>query len=222
MFSREALFLLNNLLFFSVFFVCFLGVIFPVLSEAMGIIGQQFPALAGIFTGQKYTVGPTWYKPIVSPIFAGLVLLMGIAPLSSWRNSTAKTIAKAVWKPLLASLLIIPVLILGGMHYWQAILGFWLCTFVIIVTLYEFWRAAWARHKAHDENLFLALWHLVGKNRRRYGGYIIHIAVILMALGIIGIELFQTETQATIPQGGQISLGHYAITFDQLAVWDTN
>src|SRR4030042_991661 len=113
MFSREALFLLNNLLFFSVFFVCFLGVIFPVLSEAMGIIGQQFPPLAGIFTGQKYTVGPTWYKPIVSPIFAGLVLLMGIAPLSSWRNSTAKTIANALWKPFLLSLLVIPVLLLG-------------------------------------------------------------------------------------------------------------
>jgi cytochrome c-type biogenesis protein CcmF len=222
MFSREALFLLNNLLFFSVFFVCFLGVIFPVLSEAMGIIGQQFPPLAGIFTGQKYTVGPTWYKPIVSPIFAGLVLLMGIAPLSSWRNSTARTIASALWKPFLLSLLVIPVLLLGGMHYWQAILGFWLCTLVLVVTLYEFWRAAWARHKAHQEDLFQALWHLVRKNRRRYGGYIIHIAVILMALGIIGIELFQTETQATVPQGGQLSLGHYTLTFDKLAVWDTN
>ena len=119
MFSREALFLLNNLLFFSVFFVCFLGVIFPVLSEAMGIIGQQFPPLAGIFTGQKYTVGPTWYKPIVSPIFAGLVLLMGIAPLSSWRNSTAKTIANALWKPFVLSLLVIPVLIIG----WHALLA---------------------------------------------------------------------------------------------------
>ncbi len=222
MFSREALFLLNNLLFFSVFFVCFLGVIFPVLSEAMGIIGQQFPPLAGIFTGQKYTVGPTWYKPIVSPIFAGLVLLMGIAPLSSWRNSTARTIAKALWKPFVLSLLVIPILVLGGMHYWQAILGFWLCTLVMIVTFYEFWRAAWARHKAHEEDLFQAIWRLVGKNRRRYGGYIIHIAVILMALGIIGIELFQTETQATVPQGGQLSLGHYTLTFDKLAVWDTN
>ena len=93
---------------------------------------------------------------------------------------------------------------------------------VLVVTLYEFWRAAWARHKAHEEDLFQALWHLVGKNRRRYGGYIIHIAVILMALGIIGIELFQTETQATVPQGGQLSLGHYTLTFDKLAVWDTN
>ncbi len=222
MFSREALFLLNNLLFFSVFMVCFLGVIFPVVSEALGIIGQQIPSVAGIFTGQKVTVGPSWYKPIVSPIFAGLVLLMGIAPLSSWRNSTARTIAKAIWKPFSVSLLVIPVLILGGMHYWQGILGFWLCTLVIIVTLYEFWRAAWARHKAHAEDLAQALWHMVGKNRRRYGGYIIHIAVILMALGIIGIELFETQTQSTIPQSGQISLGHYMLRFDKLAVWDTN
>jgi cytochrome c-type biogenesis protein CcmF len=221
LFSREALFLLNNFLFVSVFLVCFLGVIFPVISEALGIVGQQIRSLAGIFTGQKVTVGPDWYKPIVSPIFAGLVLLMGIAPLSSWRNSTAKTIVRVAWKPFTFSLVVIPVFILGGMRYWQAILAFWLCTFVLTVTLYEFWRAAWARHKAHDENLFQALWRLVGKNRRRYGGYIIHIAVIFMALGILGIELFETQTQTTIPQGGEITLGQYTLRYDKLAVWDT-
>jgi cytochrome c-type biogenesis protein CcmF len=221
LFSREALFLLNNLFFLLAFMVCFLGVIFPVITEALGIIGQQIRPLAGIFTGQKIMVGPGWYKPIISPIFAALVLLMGVAPLSSWRNSTAKTIAKAVWKPFSFSLLVIPVFLLGGMRFWQAILGFWLCAFVISVTLYEFWRAAWARHKAHDENLFQALWRLVGKNRRRYGGYIIHIAVIFMALGILGIELFETQTQATIPQGGEITLGQYTLRYDKLAVWDS-
>ncbi len=222
LFSREALFLLNNFLFISVFLVCFLGVIFPILTQALGIVGQQVHPLAGIFTGQKATVGADWYKRILSPIFAGLVLLMGIAPLSSWRNSTAKTIAKAVWKPLAFSLLVIPVLIASGMRYWQGLLGFWLCSFVVSVTFYEFWRAAWARHQTHGENLLLALWRLVGKNRRRYGGYIIHIAVILMALGILGVELFETQTQATIPQGGEISLGQYTLRYDKLAVWDTS
>jgi cytochrome c-type biogenesis protein CcmF len=104
---------------------------------------------------------------------------------------------------------------------WPAILGFWLCAFVVFVTIYEFWRAAWARHNGRSENLFLALWLLVGKNRRRYGGYIIHLGVVLMALGIIGIELFQTQTQGTIPQGGEISLGQYTVHFDSLAVFDT-
>jgi cytochrome c-type biogenesis protein CcmF len=101
------------------------------------------------------------------------------------------------------------------------LLGFWLCAFVIFVTLYEFWRAAWARHNTRTENLLQALWNLAGKNRRRYGGYIIHLGVVLMALGIIGIEVFQTETQGTIPQGGQIALGRYTVRFDSLAVFDT-
>lgn len=220
-FSREALFLLNNLLFVGIFVVCFWGVIFPVLSEALGIVGQKIPALAGIFTGQKVTVGPEYYQRATGPLFAGLLLLMGIAPLSAWKNSTSKTLGKAIWKPFAASLVVVAVLLLTGMRSWAALLGFWLCTIVTFVTLYEFWRAARARQKAHEENFFQALWLLIGKNRRRYGGYIIHVGVILMALGIIGTEIFQTETQATVPQGGQISLGQYTITFDSLSVFDT-
>ena len=69
------------------------------------------------------------------------------------------------------------------------------------VTLYEFWRGALARHRRWGESLPLALWRLVGRNRRRYGGYIIHLGVVLMALGVIGIVMFQTETQGIIPQG---------------------
>ncbi len=75
------------------------------------------------------------------------------------------------------------------------------------VTLYEFWRGALARHHRSGENLLLALWRLAGRNRRRYGGYIIHLGVVLMAIGIIGTELFQTETQGTIPQGGHDHIG---------------
>jgi len=196
-------------------------VIFPVLSEALGIVGQSIPALAGVFTGQKITVGPEYYERATAPLFAGLLLLMGIAPLSAWKYSTSKTLGKAVWKPFAASLLVLIALLLFGMRSLPAILGFWLCALVTFVTVYEFWRAAWARHNAQDENLPEALWHLAGKNRRRYGGYIIHLGVILMALGIIGIEVFQTETQGAIPQGGSVSLGRYLIQFDSLSVFDT-
>jgi cytochrome c-type biogenesis protein CcmF len=220
-FSREALFLLNNLLFVGIFIICFWGVIFPVISEALGIVGQSIPALAGIFTGQKVTVGPPYYERATAPLFAGLLLLMGIAPLSAWKYSTFKTIGRAAWKPLGASLLVIGALLLVGLRSWPALLGYWLCVFVAFVIIYEFWRNAWSRHNARDENLLLALWQLAGKNRRRYGGYIIHLGVVLMALGIIGIELFQTETQGTIPQGGEISLGQYTIRFDSLSVFDT-
>jgi cytochrome c-type biogenesis protein CcmF len=192
-----------------------------VLTEALGIVGQKIPALAGVFTGQKVTVGPPYYERATGPLFAGLLLLMGVAPLSAWRSSTYKTLGNAVWKPFIASLLVVVVLRATGTRSWAALLGFWLCALVAFVTLYEFWRAAWARHNSRGENLLQALWKLLGKNRRRYGGYIIHVGVVLMALGIIGIELFQTETQGTIPQGGEITLGRYSVKFDSLAVFDT-
>jgi cytochrome c-type biogenesis protein CcmF len=146
---------------------------------------------------------------------------MGVAPLSAWQFSTAKTIGKAIWKPYVASMLVVVVMVLTGTRSIPALLGYWLCALALFVTFYEFWRAAWARHNAQDQNLLQAFWQMIGKNRRRYGGYIVHIGMVLMALGIIGIEIYQTETQATVPQGGSINLGQYSVKFDSLAVFDT-
>jgi len=207
MLSREALFLLNNLLFMGVLAVCFWGVIFPLISE--------------LFTGQKVTVGPPFYERATAPLFLGLLLLMGIAPLSAYGRSTWKTLGRGLWKPALASLAIPAVLLWQGLSNYGAILGYWILGFVTLVTLYEFWRAARARHARHGENLFQSLWRLAGRNRRRYGGYVIHLGVVLMGLGIIGIELFQTETQATLAQGEQLTLGRYVMTFDALSQFDT-
>ena len=207
LFSREALFLLNNLLFIAILVICFWGVIFPLISE--------------LVTGQKVTVGPPFYERATAPLFAGLLLLMGIAPLAAWRHSTAKTLGRAIWKPFIASLLVLAFVLFRGIRQPAALLGFWLSGFVIAVTLYEFWRGARARHRRSGESFPVALWNLAGRNRRRYGGYIIHLGVVLMALGIIGIEIFQTETQGTIAQGEQISLGNYTISYDSLATFDT-
>lgn len=205
--SREALFLLNNLLFMGILIVCFWGVIYPLISE--------------LATGQKVTVGPPYYERATGPLFAGLLLLMGIAPLAAWRHSTAQTLGKAIWKPFLASLLV-PVLALAlGVRQWAALLGFWLAAFVTAVTLYEFWRGAMARHRRSGENFFAALWNLAGRNRRRYGGYVIHLGVVLMAVGIIGIEIFQTETQGTLQMGQSLNLGRYTMTFNQLNEFET-
>ena len=205
--SREALFLLNNLLFMGILVVCFWGVIFPLISE--------------LFTGQKVTVGPPFYESATGPLFAGLLLLMGVAPLSAWGHSTVKTLGKAMWKPLIVSLFVPVLAYVLGVRAPLAFVAFWLCGFVALITLYEFYRGVAARHRKNGENVFLALWNLAGRNRRRYGGYIIHLGVVLMALGIIGIEMFQTDTQATIKPGGQLALGNYSITFDKLDIFDT-
>jgi len=102
-----------------------------------------------------------------------------------------------------------------------ALLGFWLVVFTTAITLFDYVRAVWRRHKARQESLPAALVHLTERNRRRYGGYIIHIGIVLMALGVIGIEMFQTETQGTIRPGESLSLSGYTVTFRELADFDT-
>lgn len=204
--SRESLFLLNNLLFMAILVVCFWGVIFPLISE--------------LFTGQKVTVGPPFYERATGPLWAGLLLLMGVAPLSAWGRASAARLGRALWGPAALSLAVPAALLLRGVTAWPALLGFWLAAFVGLVTLYEFWRGARARRRRFGEPLPQALWRLAGRNRRRYGGYVIHLGVVLMAFGIVGIELFQTETQGTLARGEQITLGRYVMIYESLAEWD--
>jgi cytochrome c-type biogenesis protein CcmF len=208
MLSREALFLLNNLLFMSVLVVCFWGVIFPLISE--------------LFTGQKVTVGPPFYERATAPLFASLMLLMGIAPLSAWGHSTFQTLGKAIWKSAVAAVVVTVIIFATYTHNVIALVGFFLVALVLFVTAYEFWRAARARQKAQNENFFTALWNLTGRNRRRYGGYIIHISMMLMAVGILGIEIFQVETQGTLSTGQSLNIAEYQVQYKEVASWDNN
>jgi cytochrome c-type biogenesis protein CcmF len=207
MLSREALFLLNNLLFMGVLIVSFWGVIFPLISE--------------LVTGQKVTVGPPFYERATAPLFGALMLLMAIAPLAAWGHSTLKTLGRTIWKPGLVALVAPAAALYFGVRNVVAIIGFTLVALVICVTLYEMWRGSMARSKKLGENFLISIWRLFGRNRRRYGGYIIHISMVLMAIGILGIEVFQTQTQGTIPVGSSLELAGYKVTFDSVAQFDT-
>ncbi|MCE5207893.1 MAG: heme lyase CcmF/NrfE family subunit [Chloroflexi bacterium] len=206
--SREALFLLNNLLFIGIFAVTFWGVVFPLISE--------------LLTGQKITVGPPFYERATAPLFGGLIFLMGIAPLSAWGHSTVKTLGRTAWKPFVVSLVILGAIYLAGMRNWIGLLGFWLISFSLLVTLYEYLRGAAARSRSTGEKFAVSLWKIGGRNRRRYGGYIVHIGLLLMGVGILGIELFQKETQNTISLGETMVLDEYQVTFQSISVFDTD
>ena len=206
MLSREAFFLLNNLLFLSVLVVCFWGVIFPLISE--------------LFTGQKVTVGPPFYERANGPLFGAMMALMGIAPLSAWGKSTVLTLGRAIWKPTIPALFVPVIAFFVGYTNWIALIGFFLVAFVISVTLYDTVRSARARQRAQKENFFIALARLAGRNRRRYGGYLIHISMMLMAIGILGIEVFQTETQGTISKGQSLQLAGYTVEYEDVSSWD--
>ena len=203
MFSREALFLLAALLFAGILIVCFWGILFPLISE--------------IITNQKITVGPPFYKRAVGPLFGILLLLMGVAPLSAWTYGNLKTIGRSAWKPAIPAALVPLVLIADGQRNLFALSGFSLIAFVICVTLYEFGRGILARGRSMGENPFVALWNLVSRNRRRYGGYIIHLSIAIIGLAVIGIELFQTTTQQSLAAGQSMQIDGYTLRFDSLA-----
>ena len=202
MLSKEALFLLNNLLFLSLLIISFWGVIFPLLSE--------------LFTGSKVTVGPPFYERATGPIWGAIILLMGVAPLSAWGRSTIKTLGRSIWKPAIASLIAPIWAIAVGITNWVALIGFTLIALVITVSIREFWRGARARSQKSGENFFSELWKLIKRNRRRYGGLIIHISMVLIGIGIIGIELFQSSTQQHLGIGDQIELAGYTVQYDRL------
>ncbi|MBI5964624.1 MAG: heme lyase CcmF/NrfE family subunit [Chloroflexi bacterium] len=206
MLSREALFLLNNLLFMSVLVICFWGVMFPLVSE--------------LFTGQKVTVGPPFYERATAPIFAALMFLMGVAPLSAWGHSTLKTLGRAMWKSALIALVVTVILFATYTQNIIALIGFFLIALVLLVTAQEFWRGTRARQRAQNENFFTSLTRLMGRNRRRYGGYIIHISMMLMAIGILGIEVFQSSTQGELAQGESLNIAEYTVKYRELASWD--
>ena len=203
MLSREALFLLQALLFGGFFIVCFWGIISPLISE--------------ITTGQKITLGPSFYRPAVAPIVGALIALMGIAPLSSWTYGTIKTIGRAAWKMAIPAAFVPVILFAVGMRNIVAFIGFTLIAFTIFVTFFEIWRGVRGRQKTQNEGFFPALWNLFGRNRRRYGGYLIHVAMVVMSIGILGIEVFQTTTQKTLATGESLELSGYTLRFDSLA-----
>ena len=200
--SREAAFVLQNMLFLAVTFAVFWGTVFPLISE--------------LVTGTKITVGPPYFQRVTGPLFFVLVLLMGIAPLFAWRKQAARSLGKAIWIPFAASLAI--TVIWGSIHRMHpaSIFGLWLVTFSLSTILAEFWKGIQARRATRGENVFSALVNLIGRNHRRYGGYIIHLGVILIALGIIGDAYFKQETQGTISKGESLSVGGYQFEFQKM------
>ncbi len=206
--SREGLFLINNFLFLIILFISFwLSVLYPILSE--------------IFANARVSIGPELFEKLTGPFWLSILILMGIAPMSAWRASTAKSLGRNIWKPAAASLPILILLPIFGVTNIPGILTFWSVLFVIFVTIYEFYRGTKAKVRTSRMNAFSAFNQLVSRNRRRYGGYIIHIGAVLISLGIIGLEAFQSQTQATLSLGEEMTLGEYTARFDDLNIYYT-
>ncbi|MGB3717125.1 MAG: cytochrome c-type biogenesis CcmF C-terminal domain-containing protein, partial [Candidatus Promineifilaceae bacterium] len=203
--SREAAFLLQNLLFLAITFAVFLGTVFPLLSE--------------LVTGTKITVGPPYFQKVTSPLFAALLILMGVAPLLAWRKQAARSLGRALLIPFIMSLGVAAVWGYTHRMHPASFFALWLVSFVVLSILLEFWKGVRARVAAQGESPLVALGHLIGRNHRRYGGYIIHLGVVMIGLGFIGDAYFQEETQRALTRGESMSLGDYSLRFDDLQTY---
>jgi cytochrome c-type biogenesis protein CcmF len=201
--SREAAFLANNwILLFSAFFVLF-ATMFPTLSEAV--------------TGERLTVAGPFFNRWMLPIGLMLLALTGIGPLLAWRKSTTANLIYQLKWPLTAFAVTAVALYAAGVRVWSSGLCFALCAFVTTTIGQEFVRGAEVRRAATGTGIFTALIGLVGRSKRRYGGYIVHVGVVLIFLGFAG-EGFRQEEQALMKVGEHLNVGHFSVRHDALRV----
>jgi cytochrome c-type biogenesis protein CcmF len=203
--SREASFLVNNwILLFCAFFVLF-ATMFPTLSEAI--------------RGERLTVGPAFFNKWLTPIGLMLLFLTGVGPLLAWRKSTPSNLIYQFRWPTLAALLTVGGSFAGGIAVWPAGICFGLCAFVAITILQEFVRGASVRHRATGIDMFSALVGLFARSRRRYGGYVIHLGIVLVFIGFAG-GAFSRHEDVTLSPGQNFGLRPYSVHYNNLAVTD--
>ncbi len=206
MVSREASFLFNNLLLIGIAFAVLWGTLLPILSEAV--------------TGVKITVAAPWFNDVIVPIGLALLLLTGIGPLVAWRRASTPNLKRQFAVPAATGVFVLLILLVAGMRDLYVVLAIAFGGFVTGTVVQEFGRGASARHRQYGEPLALATLRLIGRNRRRYGGYIVHIGIVLLFIAFSGMA-FKTETQATLRPGESATLrspyGH-VYTFTHLGV----
>jgi cytochrome c-type biogenesis protein CcmF len=203
--SREAAFLVNNwILLFSALFVLF-ATMFPTLSEAV--------------TGDRLTVAAPFFNKWMIPIGLILLFLTGVGPLLAWRKSTASNLRDQFICPVAAAVVTGITMAAVGVRFWSSGLCFALCAFVTATIGQEFWRGARVRQGATGTDLFTALVGLVGRNKRRYGGYIVHVGIVLIFLGFGGNGSKRDETFQLKP-GETATVGAFTLRNDRVKITD--
>ncbi|HEX7485254.1 MAG TPA: cytochrome c-type biogenesis CcmF C-terminal domain-containing protein [Vicinamibacterales bacterium] len=203
--SREAAFLANNwILLFAALFVLF-ATMFPTISEAL--------------TGERLTVGPPFFNKWMLPIGLALLFLTGVGPLLAWRKSTVKNLREQFLWPALIAVAMPVALAFAGIPFWAPGLCFALCAFVGVTVVQEFVRGAAVRKQGTGTDYFTAMVGLIARSKRRYGGYIVHLGIVLMFLGFTG-EAFKIDEQLILKPGQQAQVGHFVIRNDGVRVTD--
>lgn len=193
--SRESSFLFNNLILLASCFAILWGTLFPVISEAV--------------TGEKISVDRPFFERINVPIGLFLLFLTGVGPLIAWRRSSLESLRRAFQWPAIAAVVLMIVLAFFGVYEHPfAMVSFGLCLFVAATVAMEFFKGASAISAKSNIGLIPAMVELTHRNTRRYGGYIVHMGIVLMFIGFTGAA-FNKERTVEVAPGSSFDIGHY-------------
>jgi cytochrome c-type biogenesis protein CcmF len=201
MFSREGAFLLNNLVLVAMAFVVWWGTFFPLISEALN--------------GRKASVGPPWFDRYTVPLALALVLLAGIGPMLTWRRVSMRLLRRTLAIPLGVAAVACAALIAftDAPKSWTSLVMFTLVSFVLTVVGQEFWRGVGARRVMANEPAPAALGRLIARNRRRWGGYIVHAGIAVLFLGVAASSAFHSQRDIRMTAGQTTTVGGYTVKY---------
>jgi len=201
--SRESAFLFNNILFIAIAFTVFWGTVYPILSEAI--------------QGVKVSVGPPWFNQWIVPLGLSLIFVTGVGPLIAWRRASGQNLMRNFRGPIVFGLLTGLVCFALGVRHLRALTSFVLCAFVLATIAQELWRGTRARMKSAALGFLEGLTSLILRNKRRYGGYLVHVGMVMIFVGITGSSAFQQEVTTHIKKGESFSIGPYDLLFADTA-----
>ena len=199
MLSREAAFLVNNMLLLAIAFVTLWGTVYPLLSR--------------LTNDEEITVARPFYDQVNGPLMLALVFLMGVGPLIPWRKAGLNSLRKSLLPPITGGLLTVGILAALGLHKDYALIGFGLSAFVTTGILMEWYRGTRSRHRSSGENYITAFLRLIMANRPRYGGYIVHLSVVMVTLGIVGTSFFGVQRDVVLSPGESTTINDYELTY---------
>jgi len=197
--SRETAILLNNLLFAAFTFTVLLGTVFPLVREA--------------FSGVRISVGAPYFNRMAVPIGVAILFLMGVGPSLPWGRAGPSVFRRQFLVPLAVGVAVTVLCAALGLRGGLTLLTFGLAGFVATVTLREMGLPARVRMREHDESLPLAVWRSAARARRRFGGYLVHLGVVLVFVAIAASQSYVVHTTGTLRPGEALKIGQYTVTF---------
>jgi cytochrome c-type biogenesis protein CcmF len=206
--SRESAFLFNNLILLGAAFTVMWGTLFPLISEGI--------------TGQAISVGPPFFEKVNLPIGLMLLALIGIGPVIGWRRATRRNLQRNFSTPVVVGLLVAAVLWAMGARHGLALTTWGISAFVLTIIATEFWKATRARARIEGEGLALAFFHLISRNRRRWGGYIVHVGIVMMFMAFAGAA-YNVDTRHHVLPGDVVEVASpmgsvYRLTYEGLSI----